>query len=80
MTDPVAGQPPSILVAGLALLFRHGLTMTGTLLAAAGYLSNDQQTQLVTLGVGLSSIVASVAWSFVEKHTKIAQIKSLQGN
>ena len=52
----------------IAGILRAGLTGLAGILATAGALTGDQQTQFVTIGGGLALWLATVAWSAIQKH------------
>lgn len=71
-------DPPSMLVSLLAAGFRHALTAVGGILVADGLLEAKGMTELVTVGVGLAPIVASVLWSFYQKRNAGKTIATLR--
>lgn len=62
-TNPLPGFLQMI-VGGVA---RHFLTSVAGGLAAGGYLSHDQQTQLVAGGAAVVVWAAGVGWSIMQK-------------
>jgi hypothetical protein len=61
------GAPPLVLQL-VASLARHGLTAAGTLLVSDGLLTRSQSEQLITLGLGAASLLATAAWSYIQKR------------
>lgn len=70
MTDfnPNVAQQPDLLVQGVGLVTRHGLTVLAGMLGEHGLLSTDQQTQFVSLGVSIALGAAALAWSYIQKR------------
>lgn len=62
-TNPLPGLLQMV-VGGVA---RHLLTGVAGSLAGAGYLSHDQQTQMIAGGAALIVWVAGVGWSILQK-------------
>jgi hypothetical protein len=58
---------PDFAKALLASAIRHAMTVVAGSLAAAGYLSGDEQTALIADGSGLLLLAASLAWSYASK-------------
>lgn len=66
--------PPFILqLAGSVV--RHAITVLCGTLITAGYMTTDQQGQLIQWGLGITGIVLTVAWSWVQKkNAMLAQL------
>ena len=65
---PTGTDPPSLFAQALAGFMRHGLTYAAGMLAANGIIQQDQQAQVVSLGVSLGMAVAAYAWSYIQKR------------
>ena len=72
-------QPPTFVVAAFASLLRHGLTALGAVLEtyADFDVGDPAVTRAVTALVGLAPILASLAWSWVEKNQKLKTLAAL---
>ncbi len=65
---PSAPLPTLYSDSGLAIV-RHLLTVSSGIMLSRGWLSQDDVTQFIDVGVGAATLLATVGWSVWQKHT-----------
>lgn len=82
MTDqpPVAAAPvvapelPPLWQALVKALAQKGLTALATFLTGYGVITNDQQAQVISLGLSVALWAASFAWTYAHEHHAQAKL------